>query len=154
MTQMEYAAQIQIEASPERVWNVLVDTKRYPEWDPHCERIEGELALGAKLKAFTKLSPGRAFPVRVTELEPQRRMVWTGGMPLGLFTGERTFTLTSDGPHRTHFTLREVFSGPLLRLIGSSIPDMTEPFRDFAEGLRARAEDRSQSASRRPGASP
>jgi hypothetical protein len=36
--------------------------------------------------------------------------------------------------------LREVFSGPLLALIGRSIPDMTTTFEQFAAGLKRRAE--------------
>ncbi|MGF1467354.1 MAG: SRPBCC family protein [Sandaracinaceae bacterium] len=134
-----FEASIAIEAPPEKVWGVLMDTPAYPEWDPFCDRIEGEVALGGKLKAYSKLSPGRAFPVRVTELEPSRRMTWTGGMPLGLFTGRRTFSLEGDGS-RTDFTMREVFSGPMLFLIGGSLPDMTEAFDAFARGLKARAE--------------
>ncbi len=40
----------------------------------------------------------------------------------------------------TEFTVREVFSGPLLSLIGRSIPDMTTTFQEFAAGLKRRAE--------------
>jgi hypothetical protein len=137
----QYEASIDIDAPPERVWAVLLDTAKWPEWDPSCERIEGTVAPGAKIRAFSKLSPGRAFPVKVAELTPNERMVWSGGMPLGLFKGVRTFTLerTSTG---THFSLREVFSGPMLALIGKSIPDMTDAFAQFAAGLRARVTSR------------
>lgn len=98
------------------------------------------MALGKKLKAFSKLSPGRGFRVKVTELVPNHKMTWSGGMPFGLFKGERTFTLTPREDGTTEFTVREVFSGPMLRLIGKSIPDMTEPFEQFASGLKNRAE--------------
>jgi hypothetical protein len=128
-----------IDAAPEKVWSVLVATKAWPEWDPFCDKIEGTVALGAKIKAFTKLSPGRAFPVKVSELVPNERMVWTGGMPLGLFRGERTYTLAKEGG-RTRFQMREQFSGPMLALIGGTIPDMTEAFEKFAAGLKARSE--------------
>ena len=63
---LEYSTSTTIDAPAEKVWEVLIDTAKWPEWDPSCERIEGEVALGAKIKAFTKLSPGRAFPVKVT----------------------------------------------------------------------------------------
>jgi hypothetical protein len=43
------------------------------------------------------LNPKRAFPVTVKEFSPGERMVWSGGMPLGLFRGVRTFTLTQEG---------------------------------------------------------
>jgi hypothetical protein len=134
-----YEASATIDAAPEKVWSVLVATAKWPEWDPFCDKIEGTVAPGAKIKAFSKLSPGRAFPVKVAELVENERMVWSGGMPLGLFKGERTFSLARDGAG-TRFELREVFSGPMLALIGGSIPDMTEAFQKFAAGLKARAE--------------
>lgn len=135
----EYKASTTIQASPEKIWAVLTDGASWPQWDPSCDRIEGRIAAGEKLKAFTKLSPGRAFPVKVSEFVPHQKMTWSGGMPLGLFKGVRTFTLTPRGD-QVEFTLHEVFSGPMLALIGGSIPDMTEAFQQFAEGLKRRAE--------------
>jgi hypothetical protein len=43
-------------------------------------------------------------------------MVWSRGMPLGLFKGVRTFTLAADGA-ATRFTMREEYTGPLLPMI-------------------------------------
>ncbi|MCR9144899.1 MAG: SRPBCC domain-containing protein [bacterium] len=135
----EFAAAATINAPAEKIWEILTNGAAYPEWDPYCEKIEGEIAAGETIRAFTKLSPGRAFPVKVAEFEPAARMVWTGGMPLGLFRGERSFTLTPAGKG-VNFQLREVFSGPMLFLIGRSLPDMTGPFQEFVAGLKARAE--------------
>lgn len=135
-----FQAATTINASPDTVWSILTDAAGYPSWDPYAERIEGRIAPGQKIKAFTKLSPGRAFPVTVTEFTPGRKMTWSGGMPLGLFKGVRTFTLTPKGDGVTDFTVREQFSGPLLPLFGRSLPDMTEPFQAFVAGLKARAE--------------
>ena len=64
-------------------------------------------------------------------------MVWASGMPLGLFKGERTFTLAPQGQGSTEFRLSEEFSGLLLGLIGRSIPDMTSTFEQLAAGLKA-----------------
>ncbi len=137
----EFTATGTINAKPETIWAILMDASKYPEWDPSAERIEGRIAPGETIKAFTKLSPGRAFPARVSEFEPNRKMVWTGGMPFGLFKGVRTFTLTpKDGA--IEFTIREVFSGPLLGLFARSLPDMTVPFQQFVAGLTEKAEKR------------
>ena len=135
-----YSAVTTIEASPETIWAILTNAAGYPEWDPGVDRIEGRIAPGEKITAFTKLSPGRAFPAKVTEFAPGRKMTWTGGMPLGLFKGERTFTLAPQSNGATEFTLREVFSGPLLPLIGRSLPDLNAAFEQFAAGLKRRAE--------------
>jgi len=136
----EYKASTTISALPEKIWAILTDGSKYPEWDPVADRIEGRIAQGETVTAYTKLSPGRAFPAKVTIFEPGRKMVWSGGMPLGLFKGERTFTLAPNGKGAIDFTLQEVFSGPLLPLIGGSIPDMTEAFQGFVAGLKKRAE--------------
>jgi hypothetical protein len=135
-----YSATTMIDASPETIWAILTDGARYPEWDPGAERVEGRIALGEKITAYTKLSPGRAFPVKITEFVPGQKMTWTGGMPLGLFKGERTFTLVPQSNGATEFMVREVFSGPLLALVGRSLPDLTAAFEQFAAGLKQRAE--------------
>ncbi len=139
MASKEFSASATINAPAARIWEILTDAAAYPEWDPFCEKIDGRIAKGETIRAFTKLSPGRAFPVKVAGFEPGERMLWTGGMPFGLFRGERSFVLSPAGK-ATRFELREVFSGPLLFLVGRSIPDMTEAFEQFAAGLKKRAE--------------
>lgn len=135
-----YQAEITIDASAEAIWNVLVDTDNYAEWDPGMIRIEGDLAPGGKVKFFTKFSPDQAFAVKVTGFEPGKKMVLTGGMPFGLFKSERTHTLKENTDGRTHFHTIESFSGLLYPLFGKQIPDLTESFNNFVTGLKARAE--------------
>lgn len=135
-----YSAGINIQSTPETIWKILTDAPNYPAWDPWAIRIEGNIALGETVTAYTKLNPKRAFPAKVTVFEPGRKMVWTGGMPLGLFKGVRTFILNDKGDGTVDFTVREEFSGPLLPLFAGSLPDMTKPFQDFVNGLKARAE--------------
>jgi hypothetical protein len=129
-----------IAATPETIWAILTDGSRYPEWDPYAIRIEGQIRAGAKLVIYTKVAPDRAFPVKVTACVPGQRMLWASGMPFGLFTGERSFTLAPQADGQVVFTLREEFRGALLGLIAPSLPDMSEPFAGFTAGLKARAE--------------
>ncbi len=88
----------------------------------------------------SEVAPGRTFPVRVADFDPPRRMTWVGGMPLGLFRGVRTFTLTPQRRGGTDFAMREELTGPLLPLIGRTMPDLGPSFERFASGLKARAE--------------
>ena len=136
-----YETSTTIDAPAERVWEILSDTGTWADWDSGVVEVEGEAALGARIKIRSELNPKRAYPVKVTELEPNRRMAWLGGAPLGLFKGVRTYTLTPEGEGRTGFHMREEFSGPLLPLIWRTMPDMSDSFRQFASGLKARAED-------------
>lgn len=128
-----------IHAAPEKIWGLLTDAPNYPRWNPTVEKIDGQIAEGQKITVHTTFSKGRAFPAKVTALETNRRMVWSGGMPLGLFKGVRTFTLTPRGGV-VEFAMEEVFSGLMSPLIEKSIPDLTPYFEQFAEGLKRAAE--------------
>jgi hypothetical protein len=139
----EFSATTTINASTDIIWAILTDASRYPEWDPGTERIEGTIALGNKITIYSKLSPDRAFPVKVSELASRQSMTWSSGMPLGLFKGERTFTLAQKAGGSVQVTVREVFSGLLLPLFGRSLPDLTSTFKEFLAGLKKRAESRS-----------
>jgi hypothetical protein len=136
-----YDASSTIVASPEALWKILTDAPGYSRWDSGVEKIEGSIAPGEKIKVVSKANPGRTFPVKVSEFEPGRRMVWSGGMPLGLFKGVRTFTLSPQGDGSTRFSVREEYTGPLLPLIWRSIPDLGPSFNQFATGLKVRAEN-------------
>ena len=135
----KYSASTTINASPETVWKILTDESGYPNWDASMDHIEGKLALGETVKFFTKLS-SQAFPVKVTAFEPNRKLVLTGGMPLGLFKSKRTHTLTSSKVGQTNFETEEIFGGLLLPIFGRTIPDLTENFKAFAAGLKKQAE--------------
>jgi hypothetical protein len=86
------------------------------------------------------VNPKRAFKLKVTEFSPPRSMVWADGMPLGLFKGVRTYRLQPQEDGTTLFSMEEVFSGLLEPMISRSIPDMTESFDQFADGLKRAAE--------------
>ncbi|ODU04067.1 MAG: hypothetical protein ABS81_11860 [Pseudonocardia sp. SCN 72-86] len=62
---------------------------------------------------------------------------------------EQIWALLADGPRYpewtpvdggTEFAMEEVFSGPLAGLTTKVIPDMTESFGQFADGLKTAAE--------------
>jgi hypothetical protein len=79
-----YEASSTISAKPDAIWGILTDGANYAHWDSGVERVEGRIAPGETIKVFVKVNPGRAFPVKVIEFKPGQRMVWSGGMPLGL----------------------------------------------------------------------
>ena len=66
-------------------------------------------------------------------------MVFTGGMPLGLFKSERTHTITPGEGGQATFHTEEIFSGLLLPVFGRTIPDLNENFAAFAAGLKRQA---------------
>jgi hypothetical protein len=129
-----------IQAAPEVVWELLTDAPSYPGWNSTIDRIDGRIALNETLTVHVKAAPGRAFPVKVVTFERPNRLVWGGGMPLGLFTGERTFELYPVESGGVEFAMYENYRGLFAPLITKSIPDLQPAFDEFAACLKARAE--------------
>ncbi|MBL4812946.1 MAG: SRPBCC domain-containing protein [Rhodobacteraceae bacterium] len=134
-----YEAQAIIHAAPDVVWSVLTDRAKLTSGGFGILRLDGEIRAGERIKLWSEVSPGRAFALKVSTFEPGRLMRWQSGMPLGVFKGERTFTLTPNADGTT-FHMREVFSGPLSGLIVKSIPDLGPSFEKFATALKQMSE--------------
>lgn len=134
-----YSVERTINATPERIWALLTDASAYPTWNPAVLGIEGVIAPGSTIRLKSIVNPKRTFKLEVETMDAPRRMVWSDGMPLGLFKGARTFEVEPT-PVGTRFSMEEVYTGMLASLITKSIPDMTDSFNQFADGLKAAAE--------------
>jgi hypothetical protein len=143
---LSYKVQRTIQAASERIWELLTDSTSYAAWNPTVVSLEGRIAAGETIKLVSTVNPKRTFSLKVTELDGPRRMVWSDGMPLGLFKGVRTYSL-SPTDAGSEFEMEEVYSGPLAPLITRAIPDLTDSFAQFADGLKAASEARSASGS-------
>jgi hypothetical protein len=135
-----FAARTTIHATQESIWRILTDAAGFPGWNTTVVRVDGRIALGEKVTVHVHGAPGRAFPVKVAVFDAPKRMVWRGGMPLGLFKGERVYELRSMSAGVVDFVMREEYSGLMAPLITKSIPDLQPAFDEFAACLKARAE--------------
>ena len=131
-----------IAASPATVWSILTDAQHLSDGSFSIIKIDGRIALNQSFKLWSEVDPNRAFPIKVAAMNPEHRMEWHGGMPFGLFLGNRQFTLAphADG---TVFEMHETYSGPLKGLITKFIPDLQPSFEKFADALRSAAEAQS-----------
>jgi hypothetical protein len=136
---MAYAVSCEIEATPERIWELLTDAARFPAWNSTVTSIEGKIALGEKLALKVPLAPKRTFTPKVTRFEPASGMEWSDGMA-PMFRGVRTFTLTPKDGGKTEFSMREEFAGVMLPMIKGSLPDFTQAFDTYAADLKRAAE--------------
>jgi hypothetical protein len=135
-----YEASSVIDAKPEAIWAVLTDGASWTSWDSAVARLDGRIAPGQKVTVYPEVNPNRGFAVTVVEFAPGQRMTWRGGMPLGLFTGTRTYTLTPQPDGAVRFDMREEYTGPLAGMVFKSIPDLAPSFARFAAGLKRRVE--------------
>ena len=115
---------------------------QYTSWNPAVLDIKGNIAAGEKIKLTSIVNPDREFTLTVSEFDPPHQMAWSDGMPLGLFKGVRTYSVTENGDGSCEFSMEEVYSGLLAPLITKSIPDMSDSFEQFADGLKSAAEQK------------
>jgi hypothetical protein len=137
-------AEIEVEASPEQVWEVLTDFAAYRQWNPFIVQAAGQAVPGGRLELRMRPPGGRAttFRPEVLEAQPGRRLRWLGRLLLpGLFDGEHSFAIEPAGPGRVRLVQQEEFRGLLARPILAVIGKPTlEGFRQMNQALKARAE--------------
>lgn len=136
---MQFRAHRLIAAPPDRVWSALLDVGAWPSWKSGVTKVEGTAVDGGKVTVHSEVSPGRAFPVRVALDADRRVMTWTGGMPLGLFKGVRTFRVTPNGDG-SELDVDELYTGPLVGPMSKRMPDLQPSFDTFADGLKSHCE--------------
>jgi len=140
MSARSYTVSRTINAPATAVWSLLTDASSYQRWNPAVVSIDGPIVEGRSIRLVSIADP-RTFTLKVAEMQAPRHMVWLDGLPLGLFTGRRTYTIDDRGA-ASHFTMVEAFTGPLAGLITKAIPDLTASFNSFADGLKTAAESR------------
>ena len=133
-----------IQASPERVWDVLTDFAAYPEWNPFIPRITGSLETGSRLDVQLQPPGSRGVRMRPTvqAAEPPRELRWLGhlGIP-GLFDGEHRFRIEAVGTDWVRFVQEERFTGLLAPLVLRFVERGTrQGFEAMNQALKARAE--------------
>ncbi len=128
-----------IAAAPGKVWSILTNAEKLSDGMFSIIKIDGQIAPGGSFKLWSEVDPNRSFPIKVAVFDPEKRMEWHGGMPLGLFLGNRQFILTAAGSG-TRFQMQETYTGPLKGLITRFIPDLQPSYEKFADALKAVAE--------------
>lgn len=120
--------QMTIAASAERVWTLLMDFQRYPQWNPFIKHIEGRPEAGEKLRVRVQPTVGRAmsFEPQVLVAKTAEEFRWKGRFLVpGLLDGEHHFLLRKDGDHKTPLIHGERFSGLLVPFFRSQIDSGT-----------------------------
>ena len=130
--------EITIEAPPERVWAILTDIDRWPEWQPDVSqaKLEGPLASGSR---FRWRASGLKIVSTLREVEPPHRVSWEGKAP-----GTRavhTWALRGQGV-QTVVDTEESFDGWLVRLLRPVMQrNLDQALRGGLEALKGRTED-------------
>ena len=139
----ELHTEIDIDAKPEVVWQVLTDLDRYPEWNPFITSAVGTPEVGDKLVNRMEPPGGKAmtFKPQVTVVEDGKTFEWLGTLGFsGVFDGRHRFDIEAS-PTGTKLIQSESFDGVLVRFMRKSLDTQTKAgFEAMNAALKARAE--------------
>lgn len=136
----KFDTRIAIEASVERVWQVIAEVQRWPEWTESVTRVElldtAPLAVGARVRILQpKLQPA---VWTITEWQPNRQFVWVSHNP-----GLTAVAYHCIEPNATGCTLilQVQYQGLLGGVVGFFARDLTQKYMALeANGAKARSE--------------
>lgn len=138
--------EIEINASPEKVWEELTDFESFPEWNPFIRKLEGEVKEGSRIEVLLKPEGGKAsrFRPMIRRFEYARELRWLGRLVTpGIFDGEHIFELHKTAENKTRFIHRENFKGLLVPLLWKQLDtEIRKGFNDMNRALKERVEKR------------
>ena len=138
--------QIEIQSTPERVWQVLTNFSAFPDWNPFIRSVEGDLEEGARLKVQIKPPKGMGMTIRPTVLkvEVNAEVRWTGSLLRpGVFDEEHFFLIQPlEEEGRVQFIQGESFRGVMVPVFGlmGLFKSTLHGFDEMNQALRFRAE--------------
>jgi len=142
---VEIKTEIEIRATAARVWAILTDFGKHPQWNPFVRSISGKPAAGETLTVSVQPPGGKGmtFRPKVLIAEPGRELRWRGRLLLpGIFDGEHYFQIRESNPGIVTFIHGEQFSGPLVPLAKSGLESGTKAgFEAMNRALKTRAEE-------------
>ena len=115
---IEIHNEVEINAPVERVWEVLTDLVRFPEWNPLFYQGIGNIKVGEMVTVSAKTATkDMKFDCKVIGLEPLRGFSWKFHVihPV-LFRGIHIFQVEPMTEQIVKFVDREQFEGLLLPL--------------------------------------
>ena len=122
-----------IDADAATVWRLLTTAADYPRWNSTVVSLEGQIALGSKIKLVSTLDPSRTFSLKVKEFEPNSRLTLGNAM----FT--RTSSLSGEAGG-TRVVVVERIGGPFYPFVARMIPPLDENFEQVTADLKKAAE--------------
>jgi hypothetical protein len=139
----ELRTEIEIQARPDQVWQVLTSLNSYPEWNPFITLAAGNPKVGEKVditvRSGTKEMVLHCIVVRV---EPNKELCWKYHVisPV-LFRGEHRFIIDQLEGDKVRFIDQEIFNGLLVPAQAKNIDTNSKlGFEAMDKALKVRAE--------------
>lgn len=140
----EIRTEINIKASAEKIWSIIMDFDQYPEWNPFILSIIGKAKVRERLKVTVQSAGSKpmVFKPQVTLFHRYEQFGWLGSLFIrGIFDGHHIFELKKISENETLFIHREEFSGILVTFLKKQLDNDTRAgFVAMNEKLKTQAE--------------
>jgi hypothetical protein len=137
--------EIVINASKERVYQILTNLEGYEKWNPFIVKSKGKVAKGARLvNTMVNGDSTITFKPKVMKAEDNKTFEWLGSLFVkGLFDGHHYFRIEEIAPEQINLVHGETFSGILASFLLKKIGQQTrENFVAMNQALKALAEEK------------
>jgi hypothetical protein len=131
-----------IQAGPEKVWEVLTDVASFPLWNPMIVKLSGDVTVGEKFKFTVRGIDGRLMKLtaKFKTITPGKELRWGGGLP-GLIYGEHYFVIEPKGNSACTFHHGENWRGLFMRFIWGWLEPRGKPlYPAMSTALKQRVE--------------
>jgi len=143
---MEVRTEIDIEASEDRIWEVLTNFEDFPNWNPFITRLSGTPEVGEKFEVTIHPPDSNPMTFKPTceEAVPGKQLRWLGTVILPrIFDGEHIFEIEDKGDGTSRFIQRENFRGILVPFMRKMLNNNTRRgFEAMNQALKDKCESK------------
>ena len=122
---LHFTNEIEVAASPETIWSLLVDLKAWPCFYPGVEDVQlldGHESLRLGTRFETNLAGQDVF-ASVQEFEPMTRIAWGGYAKVSEASKGYHAWIITPTPYGCHLWTEETMQGPLWIELAMKAPD-------------------------------
>ena len=136
----DFSVTVQVDAPPQRVWEVMSDVERWPDWTPTVTSVRrtnsGPMRIGAKARVHQPRLPAADWVV--TALTEGRGFDWESRAPGVRVLARHAVEANGEG---SRVTLTVQFTGVIGSLIGRATAGLSRRYIALeADGLKRRVE--------------
>jgi len=140
----EIRTEIAINATPARVWDILTDFPRYPDWNPFVLEVKGTVRQNAMIRYRFEMPRGVRIwtAATVPGFERERELRFSAHvLTPTVFRGDHYFAIRPAGDNGVVFHHGEIVSGLLFPIVRLVLQNLGRPqFQALNGALKQRAE--------------
>jgi uncharacterized protein YndB with AHSA1/START domain len=122
---IHFTNELEVAASPETIWSLLVDPKAWPSFYPgveHVQLLDGHQSLRLGTRFETNLA-GQDVSASVPELEPRTRIAWSGYPKVSEESRAYHAWIITPTLNGCHLWTEETMRGPFWIELAKKSPD-------------------------------